>query len=676
MRQPPPLLGTTGGGAGHAAEGDRRAPGPGSGARFAVLGPVRAWRDGAEVDLGTPQQRTALAILLLHEGAPVSLTDLVDIMWEDAPPQSAVSTVRTYVSRLRRALGPGLIASARGGYALRAGPGRLDLTLFQDLVTRARTARREGDAPAAAAALGDALGLWKGSPLTGVPGTYAEAQRTRLDRLRLAAAEDRFAIDLELGLDIGVVTELAAMVGAHPLRERSRELLMLALYRAGRQSEALESFRECRRLLAAELGLDPGPGLREMHRRILAADPRLLGPSARGWPAAPPPPAPAQLPADLADFTGRSTGLREVAEALAQPGVPLVGIVGLGGIGKTALAVHAAHAAREAFPGGQLYVDLAATGEPSEPGEVLAAFLRSFGVPGHAIPVTTRERAALWRTTLSGRRVLIVLDDARDSAQIRELLPAAPGSAVIVTGRQRMLDLPGARWLKLDPFAPDEAVALLGHVAGAARVGAEPRAARGLAEACAGIPLSVRLAGARLATRPGWSVAAVERLVREEMRRLTDRRSDCLAADAPLDRGYRRLDAEQARAFRLVAMSEEPEVTDLAAASVLRLPGEMARPLLESLVDVHLMETGSPGRYSYLAPVRAYARRRAVTEDGVAACQAAISRLIDFHVRTGNLSPAARSGAAAGPSARRPEPVADLLLLSHAIGSLAQPSIR
>ena len=626
----------------------------GAGLRFTLLGPVRAWLDGAELNLGSPQQRVTLAILLLHEGTQVTLEEFIDTIWGDDPPRCAVSTLRTYISRLRRVLHPAAIHSTRGGYTLRIGPGELDLTLFRERVARARAARHNGEPATAAVLLRDALALWEGQPLAGVPGAYTDARRMWLAGLRLDATEERLAIDLELGRDVESITELSAMVAEHPLRERPRELLMLALYRSGRQADALALFRQGRRLLVGELGIDPGPGLQRMHRRILDADPLLFGPSGHRPPPAPPRWTPAQLPPDLPDFSGRAVVLRELKDALTRPDeVPVVGVIGLGGVGKTALAIHAAHAVRQAFPDGQVYADLKAMGEPADPFTVLAVFLRAYGVRNEEMPDTLYERAALWRTVLAGRRVLIVLDNVRDSAQIRESLPATPGCAVVITGRQAMLDLPGVRWHMLDPFSPDEALALLERVAGADRVRAEPQAARRLVAACFFMPLPIRLAGARLTTWPGWAVAAAERQLRDEMCRLAGEHTDCPTAEAPLALEYSQLDEAPARAFRLVALAEGPDVSVSAAAAILELPVEQARSLLESLVDVHLMEVCGSGRYSYHGVVKPYARRRAMLDDGPAACQAAISRLIDFHMRATDLSRGAGpSGSTASSPAR------------------------
>ncbi|QXE34553.1 winged helix-turn-helix domain-containing protein [Streptomyces sp. GMY02] len=638
------------------------------GFRFAVLGPTRAWRDDVELQLGSPQQRATLTTLLLREGGPVALDELVDTIWGEADaPRTAVGTLRSYVSRLRRVIGADVIDSTGGGYALRTPPGTLDLMLFRERIERAQTAHRDHEPALAATLFRDALALWRGAPLAGAHGVTADARRTLLTQMRLTAVESRFAVELELGRHVELIAELSAQVAEQPMRERLRELHMLALYRSGRQADALASFQQGRELLAEEIGVDPGPALRRIHQRILSADPALLEPSPRvpRYGSAPAPRLiPAQLPPFSPDFTGRGRLLKEVTGRLTVPdGMPVVGLVGLAGVGKTALALRAAHAVRPAFPDGQVYADLGAAGDrPADPSAVLAAFLRSYGFGDRAIPDAAGERAALWRTTLAGRRVLVVLDDARDSDQIRDLFPGTPGSAVLVTSRSRMPELPGVHWCKADVLDPEEALDLLSRVAGPDRVRAEPAAARRLVAACSGIPLSIRLAGLRVAARPGWTMAAVERQLNAEANQLTltARHPDCRAHDAPLMPGYRRLDAAQARAFRLVALFEGTGIVLRAAAEILQLPLARTERLLESLVDVHLIETDRPGRYTYHEHVKSFARRRAVEEDGVPACRAAIGRLVTMNTRKTNAPETDATDAGTR---------AALLLLSHSMGA-------
>src|SRR6202167_6263055 len=364
--------------------------------RFAVLGPVRAWRDEAELDLGHPKQRAVLAALLVREGAQVTLEQLIDNVWGDEAPATSAKVIRSYIYQLRLVLGrdgTGHIRSAGGGDVLDAGP-QLDLARFADLVARARQARGDGDPAAAAARFAEGLGLWAGTALAGIPGPYAAAQRTRLGELRLSVQEEHLACAMDLGSYDQAAAELSVLVAGHPLRERLHELQMHALYGAGRQAEAMEVFAQAARLLRDELGVDPGPGLRAMHQRILSTDPALLHPApAPPLPAtaSPPVPVPAQLPPDIAHFTGRADHLEALAALAAGAGnaVVITAIGGTAGIGKTALAVHWAHQAAGSFPDGQLYVNLRGFdpgGTPMEAGAAVRGFLDALGVPPARIP--------------------------------------------------------------------------------------------------------------------------------------------------------------------------------------------------------------------------------------------------------------------------------------------------
>ncbi|WP_326557698.1 AfsR/SARP family transcriptional regulator [Micromonospora sp. NBC_01796] len=618
--------------------------------RFSVLGPVRAWRGDVELDLGSPQQRAVLAALLLREGSQATITELIDALWDVDPPRAASGTVRTYLYRLRRVLTTGapdpadVIESVGGGYTLRVGPEDLDYRRFRELVAGAAADRADGDLAGAAASLRSAEALWQGSALAGVPGPYAQSQGMRLESLRRAAIEDRLAIDLDLGRHSEAVTELSALVADEPLCERLRQLLILALYRSGRKADALASYREVRRLLGDELGLDPGRALQDLHQRILTGDPTLLIPADRRTPATaapvparpPVPPVPAQLPADLADFTGRVEIMRTVTTALsAVDRAPVVGLVGLAGVGTSTLAVHAAHAVRDRFPDGQLYLDLRGPDEePVEARQALGSFLRAYGVGPDSHPDSLAERAALWRTVLDGRRVLMVLDHARDAEQLRHLLPASPGSAVIVTADRRMAGVPAARWSTVDAFRPDESLALMERVAGADRVRAEPEPARRYAEICSHLPLAVRLAAARLAARPEWSVAAIEDRLRVEIRQPVALHEDCIAVEVPFERAYGQLDPRQATAFCLAALPDGPDLDLAAVASLLDLPPYEAERVMESLADVHLVETGPYQRYRYQSVVRWFARRKALLVCGSAQREEALARLARFHRTT------------------------------------------
>ncbi|MFJ9347928.1 BTAD domain-containing putative transcriptional regulator [Streptomyces sp. NPDC101237] len=608
--------------------------------RFSVLGPVRAWREGQPLNTGSPQQRALLAALLLREGRTATAAELIDALWGPEPPSQALAAVRTYASRLRKILGPGVLVSESGGYAVRGlGEGALDLAVVQELAGAAEKARGGGDLGRARELLGRALSRWDGEALAGVPGPYADAHRVRLDEWRLQLLESRLDMDLEQGCHAEAVSELTALTAAHPLRERLRELLMLALYRSGRQAEALAVYADTRRLLSEELGVDPRPGLRDLQQRILRADPALAEPSS---PAAEAPAAlvrPAQLPATVTDFTGRTACATELGEVLASAEgrvMAVSALAGIGGVGKTTLAVHVAHQARSAFPDGQLYVDLQGAGpRAAEPETVLGSFLRALGTPDSAIPDALDDRAALYRSVLDGRRVLVLLDNAKDAAQVRPLLPGTEGCAALITSRVRMVDLAGAHLVDLDVMSPEEALQLFTRIVGTERVAAEREAALDVVAACGFLPLAIRIAASRLAARRTWTVSVLAAKLADERRRLDELQAGDLAVKATFELGYGQLEPAQARAFRLLGLADGPDISLAAAAAVLDLAAEDTEDLLEALVDTSLLESAAPGRYRFHDLVRLYARSCAERDERPPSeREAAMSRLLDFYLAT------------------------------------------
>ncbi|MCQ9181459.1 tetratricopeptide repeat protein [Streptomyces sp. IBSBF 2953] len=634
-------------------------PGEPAALRFDVLGPVRARRGEEQLATGSPQQRALLAALLLREGRTATAAELIDALWGEDPPSQALAAVRTYASRLRKALDPRVLVSESGGYAVRGlGEGALDLAVAQERAAQAEKARAAGDLGRAREVLNRALGLWDGEALAGVPGPYAEAQRVRLEEWRLGLLEARLDMDLEQGCHAEAVSELTALTAAYPLRERLRELLMLALYRSGRQAEALAVYADTRRLLAEELGVDPRAGLSELQRRILQADPELAEPSAPAEQPTVVQVRPAQLPATVPDFTGRSAFVRELSEVLAAASgsgggdgtgrvMAVSALAGIGGVGKTTLAVHIAHQARSAFPDGQLYVDLQGAGaRAAEPETVLGSFLRALGTADSAVPDSLAERAALYRSVLDGRRVLVLLDNARDAAQVRPLLPGTEGCAALVTSRVRMVDLAGAHLVDLDVMSPDEALTLFTRIVGEERVASERKAALDVVAACGFLPLAIRIAASRLAARRTWTVSVLAAKLADERRRLDELQAGDLAVKATFELGYGALEPAQARAFRLLGLADGPDISLAAAAAALDLPPEDAEDLLESLVDTSLLESAAPGRYRYHDLVRLYARACAERDEesagegppaapsGQRATEAAMSRLLDFYLAT------------------------------------------
>jgi DNA-binding SARP family transcriptional activator len=616
---------------------------------FRVLGPLEVVVDGRVVPVSAPRQQAVLASLVLRANQLVPVERLVGELWAEDPPANAEVAVRMAVSRLRRLLGAGVLVTGAGGYLLRVDLDQVDAHRFERLAAEGRAALEEGAAERAAELLRAALGLWRGPVVSGARPTAAvAAEATRLELERLSVLEARVDAELACGRHVEVLGELESLVGEHPLRERLWGQLMVALYRSGRQAQALEAFQQLRRRLVGELGIEPGPELARLHQAVLRHDPELQpsGPSApeaeRGRP-------PAQLPADLADFTGREDDLARL-DRLADSdrgGAAMVisAIEGMGGIGKSALAIHAAHRLAPRFPDGQLYVNLqgATAGlAPLEPLEVLGRFLRALGVAGGQVPGEVAEAAAMFRSVVAGRRLLVVLDNAADVAQVAPLLPGVPTCGVLVTSRRVLASLDGAVHLHLDVLAPEEATALLGRLAGAERVAAEPEAAASVARLCGFLPLALRIAGARLAARPGWSLRVLADRLGDERERLAELELAERGVRASLAVSYEALrssgdatDRAAADAFGLLGVPDGPDFGVPVVARLLDRDEPASEALLERLVDAQLLETASPGRYRMHDLMRLYARELAARHSPEADRTAALTRALAFFIATG-----------------------------------------
>src|SRR6266567_5826273 len=636
--------------------------------RFRLLGPVEVRAGEDWRGIGAPKWRSVLAALLIHPGQIVSADTLIGELWRDEPPARAANLVSIYVLRLRRLMDDPdghLLVTRAPGYLLRVAGDDTDALAFEAMVRDGRRAFAAGDPEGAARRLTEALGLWYGRPLADVPPTpLVEAEAERLSELRLGADELRITAELSLGGHDQAVAELRRLLVDHPLREGLWLLLMRALDGAGRHAEALEAYGQARDAISGQLGVDPGAELRQLHADLLAKDTAPAGvitASVLSPPAEPAPEPrqaregrraalrPAQLPADIADFTGRDEQVKRLSDLLSgtgasgDPGAVRIAVVaGSGGLGKTSLAVHAAHRIRRRFPDGQLYVDLlGATAAPLLPADVLARFLRDLGVDGRDIPVDDDERAARYRTTLARRRMLVVLDNARDAAQVRPLLPGTASSAVLVTTRSRMPDLASTKLVDLNVLDDDEALKLFIKVVGEERAAAEPEATAELLDACAGLPLAIRICAARLATRSGWTIAAMTDRLRDVHRRLDEMRAGDLAVRASFQVSFASLPAstdkqgiDPARAFCLLGLWQGPTISSAAAAALFGVPQYSAVDALEVLVDTHLLESTSPDRYRFHDLLRVYASERAEADLSEAERDASVSRLLGWYLRT------------------------------------------
>jgi DNA-binding SARP family transcriptional activator len=610
---------------------------------FGVLGPVEVWLDGRTVAAGHARQRAVLAVLVLEAGRAVPAEVLIDRVWGEDPPRSARNVLYGYVARLKAMIAsgqdPGITLTRRpGGYLLQAGPSQVDLARFRRLV--AEGAAAAGDDERAGAALGQALALWRGPALAGLDSPWLNAMRTTLELERTAAVLDLGDIRLRRGEHAALAGELAAQAATAPADERLIGQLMLALYRCGRQDEALRWFDQARCHLADELGADPSPALTGLHQQILHADPSLTEPPPRPAMRAAPP-VPHELPADVSAFTGRTAELAQLDRLLGSRAAAISAVSGTAGVGKTALAIHWAHQAVTHFPDGQLYVNLRGY-DPDRPmpaADALAYFLLTLGVAGQDIPMGEDERAARYRSMMAGRRMLVVLDNAGHADQVRPLLPGAPGCAVLVTSRDALAGLiarDGATRLDLDLLSLAEAVALLTELIGApAR--ADPDATAQLARQCARLPLALRVAAERAAARSHVPLIELVADLAGQQRRLDlldvadDPRT---AVRAVFSWSYQQLSPETARMFRLLGLHPGPDLTVAAAASLAAAAEADARRLLRQLTRAHLIDEHLPGRYAFHDLLRAYAAEQAHGTDSDTDRREATGRMLDHYLHT------------------------------------------
>ncbi len=679
--------------------------------RVGVLGPVTVWREGHELGAGQPRQLAVLGVLASRANRVVSRGELVDAVWGEEPPASAENGIYTYVAGLRRVLepdgparGPGrarrvpalVLVSSGGGYLLRLAPGGLDAECFEECLDRARGLRAAGDTGAAACAVNEALALWRGQPFAGVTGPFAEAERQRLAELRTTAAEERADLMLDQGQHVAAVPELTALAAEHPLRERARGLLMIALYRSGRQAEALRVFHDARERLADELGITPGAELTRVHERLLAMDPALDAPAARqaaGPARVPPPvvappvvappvvapracprrrpsryrrracraprtrqspalssapaPCPSQMPPEPGGFAGRTAELGWLHALLPGPpsadgapqASPVVLITGTAGVGKTTLAVRFAREAGPLFPDGQLYVNLRGfdpAGAPMPAGTALHWFLNALGVPARHVPFALEASSALLRTLLRGRRMLLLLDNAHDADQVRPLLPGSSGCMVLVTSRSQLTGLvvDGARALPLDVLGAKEAAELVAGRLGAQRAAGESTAVADLVAHCAGLPLALSVTCARAAARPGMRLADLAAELADARGRLDALRTGEAATDlrAVFSWSADKLSDQAGRMFRLLGVHHGPDISAAAAASLAAVTLADARAALAELTRASLLTESPAGRFGCHDLLRAYTAELAAATLSDAESGQARRRVLDHYV--------------------------------------------
>ena len=615
------------------------------------MGPLRVRSEGRAVPLGTPMQARLLALLLCRDGRPVGTDALLTALWDGSPPPAARKTLQIYVHRLRRALGdPGRVRHTGDGYAIVLRADEFDVRRFAVTVDQARTARRHGDAAGAGKLFQEALGLWRGDAYAGVAGTPVTAEASRLADLRDTAREESAAVAIDLGRHTEAVADLAALAAEHPYREAVRALLMLALLRAGRQAEALDVYRRTRALLVEELGVEPTTALRSLHEAILRGDPRLAGVATAevgGFAAGDDPPdrpaapsTPRQLPADTAGFTGRAAELARLDTVLRGPGPSFAVVSGIPGVGKTALAVHWGHRCKDRFPDGQLYVDLRGYDDrpPLRPAAVLAVFLRAFGVPPAEVPADPDEAAALYRSNLAERRVLVVLDNAGHVEQVRPLLPGGPGCAALVTSRDQLSGLAvrdGAIRVPLDVLPPRDAADLLRGAIGAGRVAAEPASTAELVGLCGHLPLALRIAAAQLTGGGIGDIGSyVAALSGDRLTALQVHGDSQAAVRAAFGLSYARRSLPARRLFRLLGLVPCADLTVPAAAALTGATTPVAEHLLAELAEGHLVERHRPGRYVTHDLLRVYAAERARVEEPETDRRLALDRLSDHYLNT------------------------------------------
>ncbi|NDU71785.1 hypothetical protein GWI34_03970 [Actinomadura sp. DSM 109109] len=593
---------------------------------FTLLGPVRACRGETRLDLGPLRQQALLAALLLRPDMTVSGRELLDGVWGVEPPGSGSKIVPVYVHRLRRCLGaPGedahasVIARERGGYRFVSQGTAVDAMRLDPIADEAAAARSSGDLAAAVSAYLDALALFQGEPLAGLPGPFAEAERRRLEERRLTLVQEKVECEFRLGRFVDAVGELHALMPKHPHSESLTSLLMRALYGSGRQADALAAYAQLRRRLVEDLGVEPGERLRRVHQAVLRGDDAaldLLPQDDTGREAGARAPSPRRVPDELPAEAGELAGRQDELELLTGRGGPAVTAVdGVAGAGKTALVVRAARALRGDHPDGCLFVELHGHSERRDavpPERALRRLLRAVGAEPASGDLD--ELAASWRSATAGLRLLLVLDDAAGADQVRPLLPAGAGSRVLVTSRRRLVGLDAGLRVTLGALSGQAAEALLTRIVGADRAAAEPHAVRELASMCDRLPLALCIAGARLQSRPSWTIGHLVRRMADDRGRLAELTAEDRSVERAFRLSYDRLPAAERRAFRALGTAPEGRSGHRALAVALGWGAHGAEQALENLVDANLVQEPAVRQYRLNGLLALFARSLAAED--------------------------------------------------------------
>ncbi|MFI7637297.1 BTAD domain-containing putative transcriptional regulator [Nonomuraea sp. NPDC049400] len=633
--------------------------------KFRLLGPLRVEDGGSPTVITAPKQRTVLAMLLARAGHVVPIRSLVAEVWDDQPPRSAVANLRTYLMRLRKLVPPAAdpaverLVTSDAGYLLRVEPEEFDLFQFEALSAHGRQALARRDLSAALDAYTRALALWQGMPAEDVPlGPTLREVVARLSDHYLSVVEEHAEIQLALGRYATVASRLREVIGQYPLRERLYGQLMVALYQSGDVVGALDAFGAARRVLADELGIDPGPDLRRLQQSILRRDSTLLSEE----PVDDGRPRPRQLPRAPTVFVGRSAELARIHTVLnADAGPPVLALHGPGGVGKSTLALKAAYRVADRYPDGHLYVDLQGSTpglSPLRSAEVLGRFLRALGVPPGEVPAVPAEAAALYQSLLADRRVLVVLDNAVGAAQVAPLLPAGGGCAALVTSRTALTTLDAVP-IAVELLDEEQSVRMLALLAGQGRVAAEAEAAAEIARWCCRHPLALRIAGARLAGRPDWSLASFNERLGNQQRRLDELQAADLRLRSCFEVGYATLTSTARTAFRLFGVLEVPEVGVELTAALVDADQKAAEAALDELVEARLIEPVGKSRFRMHDLLRLFAAELAAAHDPPKELALAVGRALDWylglcHQLRDLLQPHLRSGGESRQSRRDP----------------------